>query len=299
MFAIRARRKVATERDFLDAVEKVVRQGSKFSSTYDYVLYMTFFTVTDQLRTGLFTRCIISVDNNLCSLCTHLRVVCFEGRLIFSTPHNGHDSVPCASSIPAYPSHARRASLNLLLDMILTKAFDATVLCRCKTASFAAGHRSFHRRRAPEPISPEVSKLLENYAQHPAQPLTLSSLLSYARPLTPKSVLASVEYVQNEIPRRLAARINSLEALPYIVGTNPYIARTLNAYRRSFVWLATQPAVKTLDENKEFTASLAALVEGHANDIPTMARGCALSVRSELYCSTHYSNPASRSVPGI
>jgi len=36
MFAIRARRKVATERDFLDAVEKVVRQGTKFSSTYVY-----------------------------------------------------------------------------------------------------------------------------------------------------------------------------------------------------------------------------------------------------------------------
>ena len=34
MFAIRARRKVASERDFLDAVEKVVRQGLKFSSTY-------------------------------------------------------------------------------------------------------------------------------------------------------------------------------------------------------------------------------------------------------------------------
>lgn len=34
MFAIRARRKVATERDFLDAVDKVVRQGTKFSSTY-------------------------------------------------------------------------------------------------------------------------------------------------------------------------------------------------------------------------------------------------------------------------
>lgn len=33
MFAIRSRRKVATERDFLDAVEKVVRQGTKFSST--------------------------------------------------------------------------------------------------------------------------------------------------------------------------------------------------------------------------------------------------------------------------
>jgi 26S proteasome regulatory subunit T1 len=39
MFAIRARRKVATERDFLDAVEKVVRQGNKFSSTPLYQVY--------------------------------------------------------------------------------------------------------------------------------------------------------------------------------------------------------------------------------------------------------------------
>lgn len=34
MFAIRARRKVASERDFLDAVNKVVKEGTKFSSTY-------------------------------------------------------------------------------------------------------------------------------------------------------------------------------------------------------------------------------------------------------------------------
>ncbi|KAI9603389.1 hypothetical protein KEM48_001369 [Puccinia striiformis f. sp. tritici PST-130] len=48
MFAIRARRKVANEKDFLDAVEKVIRQGSKFSSTalyQNYVsrLYLTIF----------------------------------------------------------------------------------------------------------------------------------------------------------------------------------------------------------------------------------------------------------------
>lgn len=33
MFAIRARRKVASECDLLDAVGKVVRKGTKFSST--------------------------------------------------------------------------------------------------------------------------------------------------------------------------------------------------------------------------------------------------------------------------
>ena len=59
MFAIRARRKVATERDFLDAVEKVVRQGTKFSSTW-----VLLFTVRWCLTPGIghCIRCITEVE---------------------------------------------------------------------------------------------------------------------------------------------------------------------------------------------------------------------------------------------
>ncbi|BGP29891.1 26S proteasome regulatory subunit 7 [Rhodotorula toruloides] len=39
MFAIRQRREIATEKDFLDAVEKVIRSGQKFSSTSLYANY--------------------------------------------------------------------------------------------------------------------------------------------------------------------------------------------------------------------------------------------------------------------
>ncbi|CAN6650314.1 26S proteasome regulatory subunit 7 homolog [Trichomonascus vanleenenianus] len=39
MFAIRARRKVATEKDFLAAVEKVIKGNLKFSSTSEYMQY--------------------------------------------------------------------------------------------------------------------------------------------------------------------------------------------------------------------------------------------------------------------
>lgn len=39
MFAIRARKRVASEKDFLDSVEKVIRQGGKFSSTASYAQY--------------------------------------------------------------------------------------------------------------------------------------------------------------------------------------------------------------------------------------------------------------------
>ncbi len=40
MFAIRARRKVATEKDYLEAVNKVIKAYAKFSSTPKYLLAM-------------------------------------------------------------------------------------------------------------------------------------------------------------------------------------------------------------------------------------------------------------------
>jgi 26S proteasome regulatory subunit T1 len=39
MYAIRARRKVATEKDFLDAINKVIKGNAKFSSVSKYLAY--------------------------------------------------------------------------------------------------------------------------------------------------------------------------------------------------------------------------------------------------------------------
>jgi 26S proteasome regulatory subunit T1 len=127
--------------------------------------------------------------------------------------------------------------------------------------------------RTPEPAPPEISHLIATYAQHLPRPLTLGTLLATGRPLTAESIQTSVSYAQAEIPRRLATRIRSLEGLPFIVGTNPYIARTLNGFRKSFLWSATYPHVKNLEENAAFATQLEKLVQDHANDIPTMAKG--------------------------
>ncbi|KAG1837694.1 P-loop containing nucleoside triphosphate hydrolase protein [Suillus subalutaceus] len=188
MFAIRARRKVATERDFLDAVEKVVRQGTKFSSTVARTIQ----------------------------------------------------------------------------------------------------RRRYHVRRAPSPLSSESARLLDSFAAHPPLPLTLSALVSFGNPLTPASVLRSVTYVLSEIPRRMARRVRALEGLPFIVGTNPYVSRTLNGHRDSFNVLATFPEVRTLEDNKHFVDELDILVQRHRNDIPTMAKG--FQECSRYMSSTQISN---------
>lgn len=128
-------------------------------------------------------------------------------------------------------------------------------------------------RRAPEPVPPEIVDLLSSFASHQPLPISLTELLSFGHPLTPQSVLDSVRYALHEIPRRLATRVRHLEGLPFIVGMNPYVSSTLQAYRDSFIWLATYPEVKNLEENEAFTAKLENLVENHANDVATMAKG--------------------------
>ena len=128
--------------------------------------------------------------------------------------------------------------------------------------------RELHQRTASD-----VHDLLVTYAQKSTRPLTLSKLLSFGHPLTPESILNSASYTLTEIPRRLARRIHSLEKLPFIVGTNPFVARTLDSFRSSFEWIATYPEVRTLEENEEFAKQLEMLVEKHKDDIPMMAKG--------------------------
>lgn len=147
-------------------------------------------------------------------------------------------------------------------------------MTRCPSAVKAALRCSLsYYRRAPQPTSAEVAQLLSKYVTSPPRPINLSKLLSFGRPLTNESVLDSVSYALAEIPRRLATRVRSLEALPFIVGTNPFIAKTLNAFRDSFQTLATYPPVTATEENVKFTELLANLVQKHANDIPTLAKG--------------------------
>jgi len=157
--------------------------------------------------------------------------------------------------------------------------FRRLCLERCKagfspTSACRGGRIStYHGRHAPEPAPSELMHLLARYESTPPRPLNLTQLLSFGHPVTPDSVLSSVSYALSELPRRLATRVRSLEALPFIVGTNPYVTKTLEAYRESFRWLSTHPQVTNLQKNAEFVEHLSALVERHANDIPTLAKG--------------------------
>jgi 26S proteasome regulatory subunit T1 len=118
-----------------------------------------------------------------------------------------------------------------------------------------------------------MSALLSEYERLPSRPVPLKTLRAFANPPTPESVLESASYVLSELPRRLVQRVRALDGLPFIVGMNPFVMRTHKLYHSSFERLATYPEVKTLEDNDAFAQELTDLVEMHANDIPTIAKG--------------------------
>ncbi|KAG9018933.1 26S proteasome regulatory subunit 7 [Tulasnella sp. 427] len=139
-----------------------------------------------------------------------------------------------------------------------------------RLSSTATGSYS---RRTPQPPSEETLALLQTYENLSPQPVPLRTVLSFGEQLSPDSVVASAHFTLTEIPKRLAQRVRSLDCLPFIVGTNPFIARIHELYQRSFSALASYPAPTNIEENRAFTLRLESLVDAHADDIPVLAKG--------------------------
>lgn len=107
---------------------------------------------------------------------------------------------------------------------------------RLKTCSQTIARRSIetYTRRTPPPPPAEVLTLLQAYQGQPPHNVPLAKVTSFGEDLSPDSVVASANFVLEEIPRRLAQRVRSLDNLPFIVGTNPFITRMHDLYRTSF-----------------------------------------------------------------
>ncbi|KAI9865845.1 MAG: hypothetical protein M1824_000105 [Vezdaea acicularis] len=94
-------------------------------------------------------------------------------------------------------------------------------------------------------------------------------------PLTPAALLSSANFTLSLLPIRLAHRILALRNLPYIVVSNPHIARIYSNYLHSFSTLLpyANRSISSLEDEIQFTAVLTDLVQTHSNTIPILARG--------------------------
>lgn len=113
-------------------------------------------------------------------------------------------------------------------------------------------------------------------AAKPLYPLTLADLCSHGRPpLSEQDLLSSANFTLGILPSRLAHRIQSLRALPYIVVANPNVSKIHSNYVHSLSTLLpyAERKIDSLEEEIKFTEVMADLVQTHNNTIAILARG--------------------------
>lgn len=104
--------------------------------------------------------------------------------------------------------------------------------------------------------------------------MTLQELIRFGQSsLTHETLLYNAQYTQTELPVRLAKRVEALQKLPFIVGTNPYISKVYNLYLSSFDTIRSVPQITSLQQDEQFAEMLRLLVESHKDNIQMLARG--------------------------
>jgi signal transduction histidine kinase len=104
----------------------------------------------------------------------------------------------------------------------------------------------------------------------------LADLCKHGRPpLSEEALLNSANFTLELLPIRLARRIQSLRALPYIVVANPNVSKIHSNYVHSLSTLLpyAERHIETLVDEIKFTEVMADLVQTHNNTIAILARG--------------------------
>lgn len=161
------------------------------------------------------------------------------------------------------------------------------------------GRRGVHQQMSTQQELDNVVSFYDDqvtlYADQEIQTVTLKALLGFGRTKmtgteeTTAAVngdgndhhqqdlevnLQMARYARKELPVRLARRVKSIQNLPFIIGTNPYIKRVYRLYYDSFQALtAFQEDIRDKEDLDRFAEVLRGLVESHADVIPMLSQG--------------------------
>ncbi|KDQ21018.1 hypothetical protein BOTBODRAFT_100797 [Botryobasidium botryosum FD-172 SS1] len=142
-------------------------------------------------------------------------------------------------------------------------------------SSTTASYNNFYRNRQ-----------LERYAARETRRLSLRQLVFFGRSMNEERLIKSANYVRTELPVRIAHRIRDLQALPYVVVTQPDVAKVYELYwtafeKRGFVkslyLIRRYPQINTTSDNEKFCNFLGSLLSEHSGVIPALSLGLSLS----------------------
>ncbi|MED6110398.1 hypothetical protein PIB30_042498 [Stylosanthes scabra] len=100
--------------------------------------------------------------------------------------------------------------------------------------------------------------------------VTLKYMMEFGSNPTPKSLLLSSQFLQSELPVRIARRSIELQNLPFGLSQQSAVR---DWYLDSFHDLRSFPRIKDMSDEEEFTKMIKAIKVRHNNVVPTMALG--------------------------
>ncbi|CAI5976446.1 unnamed protein product [Closterium sp. NIES-65] len=103
--------------------------------------------------------------------------------------------------------------------------------------------------------------------------VSLKNMMAHGAFPTERNLLSSAQFLQQELPVRLAHRVTELENLPYGLSTKAPVLKVRDWYVDSFKDIRGFPAIESREEELRFTHLLAQVKMRHNNVIPTMAMG--------------------------
>jgi pyruvate dehydrogenase kinase 2/3/4 len=115
--------------------------------------------------------------------------------------------------------------------------------------------------------------VLMDWFNRSPRPVSLRQLAFFGRKLNTEKIISSANFVQTELPVRLAHRIREMQTLPYSVISNPYLSEVYELYYTAFDRFRKFPTIKSLRENERYCELLASLLDEHLAVIPKLVMG--------------------------
>lgn len=124
--------------------------------------------------------------------------------------------------------------------------------------------------------------VLLDWVKRDPRPVSLRQLAFFGRKLTAEKLISSGNFVQQELPIRLAHRIREMQKLPFSVVSNPHLCKVYEMYYTAFNRFRKFPKIKTLEDNDRFCVVLSELLNEHLSIIPNLVIG---AIECSLYQS--------------
>ncbi|KAK3881131.1 hypothetical protein Pcinc_014420 [Petrolisthes cinctipes] len=137
----------------------------------------------------------------------------------------------------------------------------------------AAATITSERERARTVAAYYNQPAVEAAAKKKSVRLTPSAILYHGRSEDEATILRSAQYLQKEMPVRVAKRIIAFRDLPFIVGCNPIILGVHELYLRAFNILNNFPAINTKEDEVSYSQKLSELLEDHQDVVTQLASG--------------------------